>query len=234
MLILGIESSTSQVGCAIGGHEGVLASVHSSRGKRHAETLTPQIEFVCEQARVGLHEISVVAVEIGPGLYTGLRVGVTSAISIAFGLNVPMIGVTSLDLVAYPIRHCHKLIVAAVDARRDEIFHANYRQVPAGIQRISEPSVISPEDLSAELLATNDEVQLVGDGAIRYADHFKDLKGVEPAEPGLAFPSASSLVQLAHAKALREDFIKPSELKPLYLRKPDALEIDKQKRRVDR
>ena len=119
MLILGIESSTSQVGCAIGGHEGVLASVHSSRGKRHAENLTPQIEFVCEQARVGLQEISVVAVDIGPGLYTGLRVGVTSAISIAFGLNVPMIGVTSLDLVAYPIRHCHKLIVAAVDARRD-------------------------------------------------------------------------------------------------------------------
>jgi tRNA threonylcarbamoyladenosine biosynthesis protein TsaB len=172
--------------------------------------LTPQIEFVCNQARVELQEISIIAVDIGPGLYTGLRVGITSAISIAFGLNVPMIGVSSLDLVAYPIRHCQKLIVAAVDARRDEIFHANYRQVPG------------------------DEAQLVGDGAIRYADHFNDLKGVEPAEPGLAFPSASSLVQLAHAKALREDFIKPSELKPLYLRKPDALEIDKQKRRVDR
>ena len=109
MLILGIESSTSQVGCAIGGHEGVLASAHSSRGKRHAENLTPQIEFVCEQARVELQEISVVAVDIGPGLYTGLRVGVTSAISIAFGLNVPMIGVTSLDLVAYPIRHCQSV-----------------------------------------------------------------------------------------------------------------------------
>jgi tRNA threonylcarbamoyladenosine biosynthesis protein TsaB len=234
MLILGIESSTSQVGCAIGGHEGVLASAHSSRGKRHAESLTPQIEFVCNQARVELQEISIIAVDIGPGLYTGLRVGITSAISIAFGLNVPMIGVSSLDLVAYPIRHCQKLIVAAVDARRDEIFHANYRQVPGGIQRVSEPVVITPKDLSAELLATSDEAQLVGDGAIRYADHFNDLKGVEPAEPGLAFPSASSLVQLAHAKALREDFIKPSELKPLYLRKPDALEIDKQKRRVDR
>ena len=234
MLILGIESSTSQVGCAIGGHEGVLASAHSSRGKRPAENLTPQIEFVCQQARVELHEISVVAVDIGPGLYTGLRVGVTSAISIAFGLNVPMIGVSSLDLVAYPIRHCQKLIVAAIDARRGEIFHANYRQVPGGIQRVSEPIVAAPEDLSAELLASNHEVQLVGDGAIRYSDHFKDLKGVDPAEPGLAFPSASSLVQLAHAKALREDFVKPSELKPLYLRKPDALEIDQQKRRVDR
>ena len=98
MLILGIESSTSQVGCAIGGHEGVLASAHSSRGKRHAENLTPQIEFVCEQARVELHEISVVAVDIGPGLYTGLRVGVTSAISIAFGLIVLTVMVSSYFL----------------------------------------------------------------------------------------------------------------------------------------
>ncbi|GIS55782.1 MAG: hypothetical protein Ct9H90mP30_4670 [Actinomycetota bacterium] len=104
----------------------------------------------------------------------------------------------------------------------------------AGYKEFLSQRFSSPEDLSAELLASNDEVQLVGDGAIRYADHFKDLKGVEPAEPGLAFPSASSLVQLAHAKALREDFVKPSELKPLYLKKPDALEIDKQKRRVDR
>ena len=73
VIILGIESATSQVGCAIGGHEGVLSSVHSSRGKRHAENLTPQIEFVLEQARIAMDEISVVAVDIGPGLYTGLR-----------------------------------------------------------------------------------------------------------------------------------------------------------------
>ncbi|HJM99912.1 MAG TPA: tRNA (adenosine(37)-N6)-threonylcarbamoyltransferase complex dimerization subunit type 1 TsaB [Acidimicrobiales bacterium] len=232
MLILGIESATSQVGCAIGGHEGVLASAHSSRGKRHAENLTPQIDFVRQQARVELDEISVVAVDIGPGLYTGLRVGVAAAISIAYGLGVPMIGVSSLDLIAYPVRHCQKLIVAAIDARRDEIFHASYRQVPGGIQRVTDPIVSSPQDLSAELQAQGNETLMVGDGAIRYADQFENLRGVEPAEPGLAYPSASSLVQLAHAKALREDFVNPSELKPLYLRKPDALEINKQRRRM--
>ena len=177
MLILGIESSTSQVGCAIGGHEGVLASAHSSRGKRHAENLTPQIEFVCEQARVELQEISVVAVDIGPGLYTGLRVGVTSAISIAFGLNVPMIGVTSLDLVAYPIRHCQKLIVAAVDARRDEIFHANYRQVPGGIQRISEPAVISRRIFLLSCLLQTMKCSLLGMGLFAMPTILKTLKG---------------------------------------------------------
>ena len=77
-MILGLESATAQVGCAIGGHEGVLASSHSARGKRHAENLTPAIDFVCRQARVDLSEISCVAVDNGPGLFTGLRVGVAA------------------------------------------------------------------------------------------------------------------------------------------------------------
>ena len=71
MLILGLESATAQVGCAIGGHEGVLASSHSARGRRHAENLTPAIEFVCRQARVELKDISCVAVD--HGLTTVLR-----------------------------------------------------------------------------------------------------------------------------------------------------------------
>ncbi len=224
MIILGIESATTQVGCAIAGHEGVLASAHSSRGKRHAEMLTPQIDFVRRQARIELSEISVVAVDIGPGLYTGLRVGISAAMATAFALNVPMIGVTSLDLLAFPVRHSPKLIVAAIDARRGEIFHAFYRQVPGGVQRVTEPAVGAPDDLAGELLARGEDCLLVGDGAVRYAAHFEDLRGVDAAEPGLAHPTASSLVQLAHAQALREEFVPPSEIAPLYLRKPDAVE----------
>ena len=68
MLILGIESSTVQIGCAIGGHEGVLASAHSAKGKRHAENLTPAIDFICAQAQVELSEIGLVAVDVGSGV----------------------------------------------------------------------------------------------------------------------------------------------------------------------
>ena len=104
MLILGIESATIQIGCAIGGHEGVLASAHSAKGKRHAENLAPAIEFICSQAQVELSEIGLVAVDVGPGLFTGLRVGIATAKATAFALRVPMIGVSSLDLLAFPIR----------------------------------------------------------------------------------------------------------------------------------
>jgi len=222
MLILGIESATAQVGCAIGGHEGVLASAHSSRAKRHAEILTPQIDFVRRQARIELSEISVVAIDIGPGLFTGLRVGIASGMAIAHALGVPMIGVVSLDLLAFPVRFTNRLIVAAIDARRGELFHAFYRSVPGGVQRMTDYAVSSPDDLASDILANSAECLMVGDGALRYHEVFEGLRKVEIADPGLAYPSAAALVQLAHAQALREEFVKPWEIKPLYLRKPDV------------
>lgn len=223
MLVLGIETATPQVGVAIGGHEGVLASFHSARDKRHAETLVPAITFVCEHARITLSEISCIAVDIGPGLFTGLRVGLASAKAMAMALKVPMIGVSSLDLLAFTARYSNRRIVSAIDARRGEIFHASYRQVPGGIQRVTAPGVCSPDDLSSELLATGDDCLIIGDGAIRYADVLGAAKGVDIGEIGLQYPSAQSLVALAHARAIREDFVTPREILPMYLREPDAI-----------
>jgi tRNA threonylcarbamoyladenosine biosynthesis protein TsaB len=222
VLILGLETATAEVGCAIGGHEGVLASSHSARGKRHAENLTPAIEFVCRQARVDLREISCVAVDNGPGLFTGLRVGVASGKAIAQALRVPMIAISSLDLLAFPLRFTGRRIGAVIDARRGEVFWAFYRQVPGGVQRVSEPTVGSPDELMAELLAQPSETLLAGDGAIRYRDLFADLGDVEVAGGDHAYPSARSIVELAHAKALREDWVRPAEIELLYLRRPDA------------
>jgi tRNA threonylcarbamoyladenosine biosynthesis protein TsaB len=222
MLIIGIDTATAQVSVAVGGHEGVLASTQSLRGKQHAEVLTPAIEFTCRQARIELNEISVVAVDLGPGLFTGLRVGVASAKAMAHALNVPMIGVSSLDLLAFPVRFTSRLIVATIDARRGELFYAFYRQVPGGVQRISPHQVGSPDDLASEILASGEECLLVGDGAQRYREVFEGLKKIEIVEEGFAHPSASSLVMLAHAQALREQWVKPWDLQPLYLRKPDA------------
>ncbi|UDY38016.1 tRNA (adenosine(37)-N6)-threonylcarbamoyltransferase complex dimerization subunit type 1 TsaB [Dermatobacter hominis] len=222
MLILGIETATVQAGCAIGGHEGVLASAQSSKSKRHAENLAPAIEFTCRQADIELSEIGLVAVDVGPGLFTGLRVGVATAKAIAFGLRVPMIAVSSLDLLAFPVRFSNRLIVTAIDARRDELYYAFYRQVPGGVQRLGEHQLGSPDDLASQLLASPDEILLVGDGAIRYREAFEGLAKVELVDRDPCHPSAESLVQLAHARALREEFERPDEIEPIYLRRPDA------------
>ncbi|MGH9149255.1 MAG: tRNA (adenosine(37)-N6)-threonylcarbamoyltransferase complex dimerization subunit type 1 TsaB [Acidimicrobiales bacterium] len=223
MIVLGIETATQQVGCAIGGQEGVLASFHAARGRRHAETLAPAIDFVCQRARIKLSEVSVVAVDIGPGLFTGLRVGIATAKAIAQALRVPMIGLVSLDLLAFPVRYSGRLIVPAIDARRGEVFYAFYRHVPAGVQRLSEYELGVPHDVTNELLARGEEALLVGDGALRHWGRDDEARaGIEIVTLGHAYPSASDLVELAHPKALREEFVPPWELAPLYLRQADA------------
>jgi tRNA threonylcarbamoyladenosine biosynthesis protein TsaB len=222
VLILGVETATMQVGCAIGGHEGVLACFHAAKGRRHVETLVPAIEFMCQHAKIDLSEISVVAVDVGPGLFSGLRVGVSAAKALAQALKVPMIGISSLDLLAFPVRYTNRLIVPAIDARRGELFYAFYRQVPGGAQRLSGYQVGSPEDLASELLARGEDCLVVGDGAKRYPGILTDVSGAEAGDATSDFPSAASLVELAHAQALREEFVPPWELQPLYLRKSDA------------
>ena len=222
MLVLGIETATPQVGVAIGGHEGVIASFHTSRDRRHAETLAPAIKFLCEQAQIELSEIGAVAVDVGPGLFTGLRVGLATAKSIAHGCRIPMVGISSLDLAAFPARFSDRLVVSMIDARRGEVFYASYRRVPGGIQRVSEPHVDQPADVIDQLMAQGQECLLVGDGAQRYAEVFESVQGVEIGQEGFRHPSAGSLVELAHAKAVREEFVTPAEIEPLYLRAPDA------------
>ncbi|MGH9152099.1 MAG: tRNA (adenosine(37)-N6)-threonylcarbamoyltransferase complex dimerization subunit type 1 TsaB [Acidimicrobiales bacterium] len=222
VIILGIETATLQVGCALGGVEGVLASFTAARGRRHAETLVPAVEFVCAQARVDLHEVSVVAVDVGPGLFTGLRVGVATAKALAHALRVPMLGLSSLDLLAFALHHTEGLIATVIDARRGEVFAALYRPVPGGVQRVARPRVCAPGELASELMAMGEDCLLVGDGAVRYARAFDDARHLSIADGAFAHPSPAALVQLAHAKALREEFVQPSELAPLYLRKADA------------
>ena len=222
MLILAIETASSQAGCAIGGHEGVLASAHTGINGKHAENISPQIAFVREQAGVEFSELGAIAVDIGPGLFTGLRVGIATAVSIAHALTLPVIGISSLDLLAFPARWTSRLIVSALDARRGELFTALFRRVPGGIQRVREVNVCTPEDLVAEIQTFDEPSLLVGDGALRYSEVFESLGRIELAEQGLAHPSARAMVQLAHARAMREDFVQPWDLEPIYLRKPDA------------
>ncbi len=222
MLILGIESATGRVGCAIGGHEGVRASVQATRERCHAELLAPQIQAACAHADITLQDLGAVAVDVGPGLYTGLRVGVTTAITMAHALRVPMVAVSSLDLVAYPLRHTGRTIAVMIDARRGEVFHARYGCLPGGVQRLSQPEVGPPDRVVSHMLAHPGETLVVGDGAARYASMFEGLRGVELADPGFDHPSAESLVLLAHALAVREEFVRPDEIEPLYLRRPDA------------
>lgn len=232
MLTLGITTSTDQVGCALGGHDGIVASFALTLGRRHVETLAPAVEFVMGTAGVTPSDLALVAVDVGPGLFTGLRVGISMARTMAYALAVPMVGVSSLDLLAFPAAVSPRLIAAVVDARRGEVFWALYRAVPGGVQRVSEPAVSAPTDVANDLLARGEEVLAVGDGAVRYADDLTGIHGVEIGDPALAHPSAPALVRLAQARAEREEFDRQEAVQPVYLRRPDA-QINWSTRRSD-
>ena len=114
-------------------------------------------------------------------------------------------------------------IAAVIDARRGELFYAFYRQVPGGVQRLATPASARPTTWSPSCWPRREELLLVGDGALRYRERV--CEGIAASSsPSSGWPTRRprSLVQLAHAKALREDWVNPWELEPLYLRKPDA------------
>lgn len=222
MLVLGIDSATPQVSIAIGDAGDVLGEVRLRSGQRHAEQLAPAILYLSQELGVRLDQLAAVAVGLGPGLFTGLRVGVTTAKVMAQALRIPVVGVPSLDLVAYPLRHTNRLVVAVLDARRREVFDASYRPVPGGLQRVSEYQVRSPAELLAELEAGNDELLLAGDGVRAYRAEFETLEHAELAGRASNAPSAAALVELAMARVEREEFDPPWAVHPLYLRKSDA------------
>ena len=230
MLVLGIETSTAVSSVALGTERGIVAAAQVSRGKGHAEFLVPAIKYISDEAAVSLTSIAGVAVGLGPGLFTGMRVGVATAKAIAQALRVPIVGIPSLDLLAYGVRHSPRLICAAVDARRGEVFSAFYRQVPGGVQRLSEYVVWPPERLASEVQARSEETLFVGNGALVYRALLPHARS-EHASVSQAFPAAPALVELALPRFMREDTDPLLDLEPLYVRKTDA-EIAWEKRGV--
>ena len=222
MLTLAIDTATAHVGVAIGRDGQVIGEVGLDGARRHAEELAPAIEFLQRETGVTLAQLSFLAVGIGPGLFTGLRVGVTTARTLAQVLGVPLVGIPSLDLVAYPWRTTNRRIVALLDARRREVFAARYWPVPGGLQRDGDDTVGSPEAVVAELVADRHQALLVGDGALEYHDCFADLDHVELGGPTSAAPSVGALVELATARFQREEFARPETVVPRYLRRSDA------------
>lgn len=220
MLVLGIETSTPQSSVALGSEQGVVAGALVSRGSSYSEFLLPAIRFCLDEADLGFRNIGGVAVGLGPGLYSGMRVGVATAKALAQALSVPIVGIPSLDLLAYGVRYSPKPICAVLDARRGEVFHAFYRSSPGGIQRMTEYRVERPEHLATGIASRPGEVLLVGNGGLLYREVFEDLgSALEISTMGHAFPDAGQLVELALPRLFREDFDVLDEVKPLYLRK---------------
>ena len=222
MIVLGIDTSTPQTSVAIGSDRELLGSV-SIAGKARQESVVPAIQQLLRWSGLGLDRVGGIAVGVGPGLFTGLRVGIETAKTLAHVLGVPIVGVTSLDALAYVVRYTPRRIAAVIDARRGEVFSAVYRAVPGGVVRESDFRVLKPDHLVAEIQAVPGEVLCVGNGAILYRREIEELGSwVEFASPAVAHPAAAALVELAVPRLVREEHDPLFDIVPLYLRKSDA------------
>lgn len=218
MLVLAFESSTARSSVALLDNGLPLASASLARPRRHGEFLAPAVAFCLAQAGRSAEQIGGVAVGVGPGLYTGLRVGIATAQTFAGARNLPVVGVSGLDVLAFRARHTRRLVCAVIDARRGELFWALYRPSPGGVQLIGELQVGSVESLAADLDSTGERCLVVGDTAA--ADRQVLERVADVAAP--TAPDAADLAELVHPRFVREEFQQPGELTPIYLRQADA------------
>jgi tRNA threonylcarbamoyladenosine biosynthesis protein TsaB len=218
-----MDTATPVTGVAVGSEAGTLAEVAVRHERRHAEVLAPAVRWVLDQAEVDPGSLAGVAVGTGPGLFTGLRVGVSTAKALAQSWGLPMVAVPSLDLIAFAHRHVRRSICPVIDARRGEVFCALYRHAPGGVVRLTDYQVLRPDQLAAGIEARGEEVLLCGDGALLHREAFEHLdEHLEFGNLAQASPSAAALVELALPRMLREEFTSPLEVTPLYLRRPDV------------
>ena len=222
VIVVAIETSTPQTSVAIGHEREILGEV-TIAGRARQESVVPALDQLLRWTGLGLPQVGGVAVGLGPGLFTGLRVGVQTAKTLAQVLHIPIVGLGSLDVLAHAVRTTRRRIIAVIDGRRGEVFFATYRRVPGGVVRETAPAVGAPGHLVAELEADPDDVLAVGNGAILYHDEIAELgPRVEFATQATAHPKAAGLVELAVPRFLREESDRPVDVLPVYLRKSDA------------
>jgi tRNA threonylcarbamoyladenosine biosynthesis protein TsaB len=223
VLVLGIETSTPQTAVALGTEQGIIAGTVLSMGRPGDETVMPSITHLLRWSEVRLSALGGIAVGLGPGLFTGMRVGIATAKTLAQVLSVPVVGLASLDVVAFSVRYSRRSICAVIDAKRGEVFYAFYRPVPGGVTRETEFEVAPPSHLAAELEARPEDVLLVGNGALVYRRQLEEAGNhVEFASAAYSFPAATALVELAIPRLAREEFDRLYDLQPFYVRKSDA------------
>jgi tRNA threonylcarbamoyladenosine biosynthesis protein TsaB len=202
-VLLAFDTSSPTVTVAVHDGTDVVAELTSEETMRHGEQLTPLIDRVLREVGIVPQDLTAIAVGVGPGPFTGLRVGLVSARTMAYVLQIPVYGICSLDVLAAEAVETGSVagpFVVASDARRREVYLATYDD--AG-QRTAGPDVRRPADVASDL-------PVVGEGAALYPEAFPD--GRAPLRPRAGWL----------ARCVVEERADLHDPEPLYLRRPDA------------
>lgn len=229
MYLLAIDSATQVAGVALLRDEQLVVEEFANIGLTHSETLMPMVDQVLNNASVTVRQLDAIAVTIGPGSFTGLRIGLAAAKGLAMAADKPLIGISTLEVLAHNLSYSPLLAGTILDARKGEIYGACFDISQAYPQRLGEEVACSPEDFCREAdhwLKETDRPGLVllGDGFTSYRqvfiEHWGDKLRLLP--PHQQLPRAASLASLARLKALRCDYSDRLLLRPTYIRLSEA------------
>lgn len=215
MIVLGIDTSTARSSVAVldAGADRVVAAASHEDARGHGAFLVPAVQRCLAQAGLTVDDVAGVAVGIGPGLYTGLRIGMATATALAWSRGVPVAGVIGTDAVVLAARRDAGTagpLVVVVDGRRGQWFHATYAAVADGGGRTAGPAVGDAAAVAAALVAAGPGARVVG-----------ETVGLGSADLVPRRPDAADVARLAVGD-LRAGGTPPEALSPLYLREADV------------
>ena len=224
MNLLAIDASSLPASCAFYRGDMLVAEEYVHNKMTHSQTLMPMVQHMLQTAGATLEEADLVAVTVGPGSFTGLRIGISSAKGMAFGCGKPCLPVSTLEALAWNCL-CHKGVVCAVmDARCAQVYTALFESDGLGtLTPMGQDQALPLARLQERLAQIKEPVMLVGDGAGLCYNSLENKQNVVLAPPALRFQRASSLGMAALAALQRG--VKPipaEELAPTYLRLPQA------------
>ena len=224
MLILGLDTCSMSSSVSVADESRVIAAFTINHKKTHSERIMPQIEEMLKAAEIGIENIDVFAASVGPGSFTGVRIGVATVKAFAQAKNKPCVSVSSLEALAYSVKPFKGLIAPILDARRNQVYNAVFESDGKNIKRITNDRALSLDELLKELKASEKDVMFIGDGVPVFRENLKKELGETAyfAPKSLIFNLASSVLEVAFSKIEREEMISYKELLPEYVRLSQA------------
>ena len=223
MLILAFDTSSKTAAVSVLRDQTVLYDTIINKGLNHSEVLLPVVDEACRLLNVKIAEIDLFACTLGPGSFTGLRIGISTLKGLMLATGKPAAGVSSLSALALNADQKGRIICSMMDAGRGQIYLAYYQYDKDGfLSQLEDARAIDPHDIDDHF---RDEVIYVGDGAIKYADIIRSRTKHkhEIASGAQQFICGSAVGMLAIEKFRRGDLLDAVSCAPIYLRSADAL-----------
>nr|WP_317413168.1 tRNA (adenosine(37)-N6)-threonylcarbamoyltransferase complex dimerization subunit type 1 TsaB [uncultured Solibaculum sp.] len=223
MKILAIDSTAVSASCALMEAEKLTAEFYMNCGLTHSETLMPMISDVLRYTGTKAQDLDYLSVAVGPGSFTGVRIGVAAVKGMALALDLPCVGVSTLEAMAWNlVGRPQTQVCAVMDARCKQVYQAFFEVDETSVMRQCEDRAISIEQLGREIQKTGRPVLLVGDGAQLCTEELKHTGLVRLAPLTIRYQRASGVAQAAKESIRLGKILKGEELRPIYLRLPQA------------